>query len=338
MASRQGREELTAVEVARALAPADGALTTRYSTLPAGVPGMSARECLSAGATTQHVPVLLSEVLYWLAPRPGATMVDGTLGGGGYAAALCDLVGPLGRVIALDVDPAAVRRGAELFRNKPVALVHGSFADLPEHLRELGACPVDGIVLDLGVSSDQLGDSERGFSFQSSGKLDMRFDPGRGEPAYRLLARLSERELADLIYRYGEERHSRRIARGIVAARQRHPITQADELAALVRRLVPRRRDRIDPATRTFQALRIAVNAELESLEKALAELPGVLRPGGRLVIVSFHSLEDRLVKGAFRADPRLRVLTKKPVIPGVDEVSSNPRSRSAKLRAAVRI
>jgi 16S rRNA (cytosine1402-N4)-methyltransferase len=198
---------------------------------------------------------------------------------------------------------------------------------------------VDGILLDLGISSDQLADEDRGFSFHSSGPLDLRFDTTRGEPAWKLLARLSADHLADLIFQYGEERHSRRIARAVVEARSRQPVTTAAQLAEIVRRSVPGNQpQRIDPATRTFQALRIFVNGELKWLEVALRRLPGCLRQGGRLVVISFHSLEDRLVKEAFRSNERLEVLTRRPVLPSDEEVAANPRSRSAKLRVARRL
>ena len=203
----------------------------------------------------------------------------------------------------------------------------------------MGIAQVDGILLDLGLSSDQLADDQRGFSFSSTGPLDLRFDPMRGEPAKRLINRLSAEHLADLIYHYGEERYSRRVARAIVERRREKPIETAAELAELVRRCVPRSAvERIDPATRTFQALRIAVNDELKSLEIGLRRLPECLRPGGRLAIISFHSLEDRRVKDAFRNDPRLQVLTRKPIIAEPVERDENPRSRSAKLRVAERV
>jgi 16S rRNA (cytosine1402-N4)-methyltransferase len=219
----------------------------------------------------------------------------------------------------------------------PVKLVWSNFSELPEVLAQLEIPLVDGVVLDLGLSSDQLADRDRGFSFDLDGPLDMRFDPTEGQPAWQLLERLDAEALANLIYRYGEERYSRRIARRIVDERRRQPIRTSAELARLVRLAVPkpRGRQRIDPATRTFQALRIAVNDELTSLEQALARLPDCLRPGGRLAIISFHSLEDRLVKQAFRDDPRYHVLTRKPIRPSEHEASDNPRSRSAKLRVA---
>jgi 16S rRNA (cytosine1402-N4)-methyltransferase len=288
---------------------------------------------------TLHVPVLLDEVVHWLAPRPGAVIVDGTLGGGGHTRALAERVAPGGRVIALDRDPVAVAAAEEHLRGQPVEAVHANFCDLPEVLKELGIDRVDGVILDLGVSSDQLADPARGFSFASAGPLDLRFDPTRGEPAFRLVNRLSAEHLADLIFRYGEERYSRRIAQAVVARRQRAPIRTATELAELVRRCVPPSRtgSQIDPATRTFQALRIAVNDELKALEIALRRLPDCLRPQGRAAVISFHSLEDRRVKEAFRDDPRYEVLTRKPVRPSPEELDRNPRATSAKLRVASR-
>jgi 16S rRNA (cytosine1402-N4)-methyltransferase len=284
------------------------------------------------------MPVLLDEVLQWLAPRAGGVVVDGTLGGGGHARALAERVGPHGRVIALDRDPAAVATARNMI-GLPIEPMHANFCDLPEVLAALAISAVDGIVLDLGLSSDQLADADRGFSFSAAGPLDLRFDPLAGEPAWRLVNRLSAEHLADLIYCYGEERYSRRIARAIVAQRREHPIRTALELAELLRRCVPRStRERIDPATRTFQALRIAVNDELKSLEIALKRLPDCLRGGGRLAVISFHSLEDRRVKEAFRSDPRLQVLTRKPIRPTAAEIDGNPRARSAKLRVAARL
>jgi 16S rRNA (cytosine1402-N4)-methyltransferase len=281
---------------------------------------------------------MLAEVLDGLSPQPGGVLVDGTLGGGGHARVLAERVGPTGTIISLDRDPAAVEAATMHLANLPVKLVQANFCDLPEVLAELGVEAVDGILLDLGVSSDQLADPERGFSFSSTGPLDLRFNPMQGKPAWRLLERLSAEHLADLIYQFGEERYSRRIARAVVQRRRDHPVQTAAEMAELVRGCVPRsRHDRIDPATRTFQALRIAVNDELKSLEIALRRLPDCLRPGGRLALISFHSLEDRQVKEAFRDDPRLTPLTRKPVTPSDAETAENPRSRSAKLRLAVR-
>jgi 16S rRNA (cytosine1402-N4)-methyltransferase len=282
--------------------------------------------------------VLPDQIVQWLEPAPGKTIVDGTLGGGGHTLALAQRVTPGGRVFSVDLDEQALARVQPLVGELPVLLAHGNFAELPELLHAADIGPVDGILLDLGLSSDQLADTRRGFSFQADGQLDLRFDASRGEPAWELIARLDERSLADIIYQLGEERYSRRIAKRIVETRRTAPIETADELAQLVRSCVPRSRGhRIDPATRTFQALRIAVNGELSSLEQALSVLPDCLAPGGRLAIISFHSLEDRLVKHVFRADDRLTVLTKRPLRPSEQEASTNPRARSAKLRVAQR-
>ena len=292
------------------------------------------------GLDSVHVPVMLDEVVRWIEPCPGSVIVDGTLGGGGHAQAIAELVAPTGSVIGLDRDPAAVDAAEQTLADLPIRPVQANFCDLPEVLEQLEVSSIDGAVLDLGLSSDQLADTTRGFSFSCTGPLDLRFDTTRGEPASRLINRLGADHLADLIYTYGEERHSRRIARKIVARRRDKPIETAAELAELVRRSIPRTRDRqqIDPATRTFQALRIAVNDELKSLEIALKRLPECLARGGCLVVISFHSLEDRRVKQAFRDDERYQVLTKKPVRPSADEVALNPRARSAKLRAARRV
>jgi len=290
-------------------------------------------------ASPIHVPVLAAEVIESLNPQPGQVIVDGTLGGGGHTRLLAERVGRSnGFVIALDRDQAAIAAAERNLSGLPVKVASANFSELPVVLGELKIDAVDGVLLDLGLSSDQLADAERGFSFDSSGSLDLRFNPEEGEPAWKLIARLPERELADVIYRYGEERLSRRIARRIVEQRTERPIKTASELAELVRRCVPRSVDRIDPATRTFQALRIAVNRELESLDAALEKIPNCLKVGGRLAIISFHSLEDRRVKEAFRSDPRLKPLTKKPVRPSDEEVQHNPRSRSAKLRVAERV
>ena len=282
---------------------------------------------------------MLEEVALWLQAAPGKTLVDGTLGGGGHSAELARRVAPAGKVLAIDIDPEAIEKARPAIEDLPVEVAIGSYTAIPKLLRHQQQVCVDGILLDLGLSSDQLADVERGFSFRSRGPLDLRFDRSRGEPAWKLLARLDEKNLADIIYRFGEERLSRRIARRLVAARHERPIRTADSLAQIVRSCVPRSRGHaIDPATRTFQALRIAVNQELASLEQALALLPDCLGPGGRLAIISFHSLEDRLVKHAFRADPRLQVLTRRPLQASADEIVQNPSARSAKLRVAERI
>jgi 16S rRNA (cytosine1402-N4)-methyltransferase len=294
-----------------------------------------------AVTASRHEPVLLDEVIHWLAPQPGKVVVDGTLGGAGHARAILDRQGSEGVLIALDRDPAAIARAENSLAGLPVKLAQSNFCDLPEVLEEAGVNAVDGILLDLGLSSDQLADMERGFSFQSEGPLDLRFDPAEGEPASRLVNRLSAEHLAELIFYFGEERFSRRIAQAIVETRREQPIRTASQLAELIRRVVPAgprgQRERIDPATRTFQALRIAVNEELKSLEIALRRLPDCLKPGGRLVVISFHSLEDRRVKEAFRDDPRWRALFRKPVRPTEAEMARNPRSRSAKMRVAER-
>ncbi len=287
-----------------------------------------------------HVPVMLREVVEWLRPRDGMVLVDGTLGAGGHARALAERVGSSGTVVALDRDPAAIAAAERNLAGLPVKVAHANFADLPEILQQVRITGVDGIVMDLGVSSDQLADEQRGFSFSAGGPLDLRFDPTTGKPARHLINRLSAEHLAKLIHEYGEERHSRRIARAIVKQRRAKPIETASELAELVRRSVPpsRGRHRIDPATRTFLALRIAVNEELKSLEIALRRIPDCLAPKARMAIISFHSLEDRRVKEAFLADPRMEALTAKPVRPGDKEIEANPRSRSAKLRVAARL
>ena len=286
-----------------------------------------------------HVPVLADEVIDWLDPRPGQVLVDGTLGGGGHTRLLAERVGPAGLVIALDRDPAAVSAAQRHLAGLPVKPIAANFCDLPEVLGQLGHQAVDGVLLDLGLSSDQLADESRGFSFAAEGPLDLRFDPRKGEPAWRLVDRLSAEHLAQLIHRYGEERYGRRIAQAIVHQRHAKPIRSARQLAELVRRCAGRSagRQRIDPATRTFQALRIAVNDELKSLEIGLRRLPDCLARGAAFVVISFHSLEDRRVKEAFRDDERLEVLTRKPVRPSEAEVVQNPRSRSARFRVARR-
>jgi 16S rRNA (cytosine1402-N4)-methyltransferase len=288
-------------------------------------------------SSARHVPVLPAEVLHWLDPQPGQIVVDCTVGAGGHARLIAERVTPGGRVIGLDQDPAMLDLARPRLAGLPVTLVHAAFDQLADVLRDEGVV-ADAVLADLGISSDQLDDPTRGLTFQYDAPLDMRMDPTRGETAADLLRRLPERDLADLIYQFGEERLSRRIARRIVEARETTPVTTTGQLAELVRRCVPRSKGhRIDPATRTFQALRIAVNDELESLDRLLAQLPSVVKPGGRAVVISFHSLEDRRVKRAFRDGDAWQVLTKKPVTAGDDEERTNPRARSAKLRAAKR-
>ncbi|TWT42752.1 Ribosomal RNA small subunit methyltransferase H [Botrimarina hoheduenensis] len=278
------------------------------------------------------------EAIEGLAIQPGHIILDGTLGGGGHTRLIAQQVGPNGCVVAVDRDPVAVARAETTLRGLPVLVSNASYAEAAEVLAEASIERLNGILLDLGLSSDQLEDRQRGFSFHARGPLDLRFDPNNGEPATKLIARLSAEHLADLIYAYGEERCSRRIAAAIVDRRRERPIQTSEDLADIIRRAVPKNYDpRIDPATRTFQALRIAVNSELDHLERALQLLPTLLAPGGRFVVISFHSLEDRLVKVAFRRDERLRPLASKPLIPTAEEIAANPRSRSAKLRVAER-
>jgi len=291
-----------------------------------------------------HVPVLLQEALRWLAPRPGGRYVDGTVGAGGHARALLEAAGGDVELLAIDRDPEALRLAAERlspFRDR-VRFVHGDYRDLDRILDEAGWVRVDGILLDLGVSSLQLDDPRRGFSYQVDGPLDMRMDPTQPLTAADLVNRASRQELADWIRRYGEERWAGRIADFIVAERQRRPITTTGHLVEVIKAAIPAgaRRQGPHPARRTFQALRIVVNRELEGLEEALTRAAHRLAPGGRLVAISFHSLEDRAVKQAFRqlaARGGFRVLTRKPVRPGEEEVARNSRARSARLRALAR-
>ncbi len=286
-----------------------------------------------------HVPVLAEAVVHWLRPQPSGVYVDATVGAGGHAERILEACAPSGQLVAVDRDPQALevaRRRLAGFGDR-VRFAHGDFADLGNLLAELGVAEVDGVLFDLGVSALQLERPERGFSFQLCGPLDMRMDPAQPETAADLVNRLSERQLADLLRRYGEEPFARQIARAIV---RRRPLRTTAELVEAVQAAVPRRRwpRRIHVATRTFQALRIATNRELESLQRALADLPRLLRPGGRVVVIAFHSLEDRLVKRAFQQDPRLRPLLRKPLRPSPEEVARNPRARSARLRAAERV
>jgi 16S rRNA (cytosine1402-N4)-methyltransferase len=286
----------------------------------------------------KHVPVLTKEVLHWLDPKPGQIVVDATVGVGGHAAHLWQRIQPQGTLIALDQDPAMLAAARERIVGH-VIWRQRNFEDLPAVLAELNITAVDAILADIGFCSDQMHDPARGFSFQSDGPLDMRLDPTTGEPASNLLRRLSEKELADIFSQFGEERHSRRVAAKIVEARRKTPITTTGQLADLVRGCVPRSRGHaIDPATRVFQALRIAVNDELGALERFLQIAPECLKPGGRIAIISFHSLEDRLVKKAFRNSSEWgKELTRKPVQASDAEVRDNPRARSAKMRVAQR-
>ena len=304
---------------------------------------------------TVHAPVLLAETIDALAPHDDGIYVDGTFGRGGYTRALLDRARC--RVFAIDRDPEAIASGAALARaaGGRLTLIEGSYGDMATLLGTAGIAAVAGIALDLGPSSPQLDDPARGFSFRGDGPLDMRM-ARHGTTAADLVNTLPEAALADIIFLYGEERFSRRIARAVLAARETAPIQRTGELAAIVRKVVPAQPGGIDPATRTFQALRIAVNDELGELERGLAAAERLLAPGGRLVVVSFHSLEDRRVKTFLRqrsaAAPRgsrhlpaaggetaasFRLLTKKAVRPGEAELTRNPRARSARLRAAER-
>jgi 16S rRNA (cytosine1402-N4)-methyltransferase len=286
--------------------------------------------------TAQHISVMPAEIVAGLQPRPGQTIVDATVGGGGHTKLLAEAVAPNGRVIGLDQDPTMLDLARPRLAGLPVELVYANFEDLPEVLQKLQLGPVDALLADLGFCSDQIANSERGFSFQHDGPLDMRLDPTRGEPASAMVQRLREKDLADVIFRYGEERQSRRIAHRIVEARKETPIATTGQLAEIVRRSMPRSGG-IDPATRTFQALRIAVNDELGALERLLAAISHCVRPGGRVALISFHSLEDRLVKEAFRDAGRFEIVTRKPLTASDAEVAANPRARSAKLRVAIR-
>jgi 16S rRNA (cytosine1402-N4)-methyltransferase len=289
-----------------------------------------------------HRPVLVDEIASWLSglERPGAILVDGTAGGGGHLVAMARLLGPGGRVIGLDRDPKMLALAVEAVRDAGesdrVTLVHAAYCEMRDVLEQNRIEGVDAIILDLGLSSDQLGWEDRGFSFASDGPLDMRFDADEDIPtAAGLVNQLPETELANLFFEFGEERFSRRIARRVVEERKKERIGTTGRLAEIVRRAMPgrARAGHIDPATRVFQALRIAVNDELGQLDATLAAIPGLLVPGGRAAVVSFHSLEDRRVKWAFKTCPELKVLTKKPVTATAQEVASNPRARSAKLR-----
>lgn len=321
---------------------------------------------------TQHIPVMLAEVLHFLQPEPDGHYVDGTLGGGGHTAALLARSAPHGKVLGIDTDPLALTRARERFATEieqgRLILAEGNYDEMTRIVARTGFAPVQGIVLDLGFSSDQMDNPERGFSFSVDGPLDMRMNQAKGEPAANLVNRASEQELADIFWRYGEENRARQIAWRIIRAREKEPITRTTQLAQLAAAGVPHKSGMIHPATRVFQALRIAVNAELQHLEAALPQLLEVLESGkseetgdredkrlsgGRMVLISFHSLEDRLVKGFLRREAsdcicppglpvcmchhqaRLRLLSSRPVTPTPEEIAANPRARSARLRAA---
>ena len=285
---------------------------------------------------TIHIPVLPQEVIDGLNPQLGSTIVDGTLGGGGHAQAILELIGSDGTLFGFDRDPIAVADTRTRISAANANLITANYSDMPEQLSLFDVTQVDGILLDLGLSSDQLADRERGFSFHSDGPLDLRFNQMAGEPAAKLVNRLSEKHLANLIYEFGEERFSRRVARKIVKLRHDNKIETASQLASIVRSCIPRTKKKsIDPATKTFQALRIAVNEELKWLKVAVNRLPDLLKPGGRIAIISFHSLEDRIVKQSLQQNDQLEIISRKPIMAGEEELLSNPRSRSAKLRVA---
>jgi 16S rRNA (cytosine1402-N4)-methyltransferase len=289
---------------------------------------------------------MLKEVLAWLQPRPGAIYMDGTLGEGGHSAAILEASEPSGRLVGFDRDAdalAVVKQALHSYGERPM-LMHARYREAPAVLRDIGLSGVDGVLLDLGLSSRQLDAPARGFSFQTQGPLDMRMDLRESATAADLVNRLSETELARIVYEHGEERYSRRIARAIIRRRESGPILTTQALVDVIRGAVPPvyLHGRLHYATRTFQALRIAVNHELEDLEHSVRILAGLLHPGGRLVILSFHSLEDRIVKQQFRelgrdAAGEFLILTKRPITPSHEECIANPRARSAKLRVLAR-
>jgi len=294
------------------------------------------------GREAGHVPVLLKEAIDFLAIKRGGTYIDATVGLGGHSFEIAKRLGALGHLIGLDKDPAAleVARAKLVFEQDApeIALLHGSFAEIG---KRFGFAKADGLLADIGVSSLQLNDAARGFSFQAEGPLDMRMNPQAERTAEQVVNQVDEVTLANLIYEFGEERRSRRIARAIVRSRPIRTTAQLADVISAAARPMNQAERRIHPATRTFQALRIFVNHELNDLRALLDAAPQVLKPGGRLVIISFHSLEDRIVKDALRDGVKqgyYELLTKKPVTAGEEEIDRNPRSRSAKLRAAERV
>lgn len=301
---------------------------------------------------SKHVPVLYQEVLTGLQPRPGGQYIDGTLGAGGHAAGILELSSPDGLLLSLDRDPVAldVARAKLAPYGQRATLVRSSYTQMAVAAR--GFAPVDGILLDLGLSSLQMDDPARGFAFQTDGPLDMRFDPQAPLTAAEIVNDWPLDELADIIWEYGEDRYSHRIAQAIRAAR---PVSTTRQLAEIIQRAVGGRKEKIHPATRTFQALRIAVNGELEAIETVLPLALNLLKPGGRLAVIAFHSLEDRLVKNFFRLqargpvvepnqpepppfEPTIKEITRKPIEATAEEIAQNPRARSAKLRIAERL
>jgi len=311
-------------------------------------------------APQRHRPVMLQEALEYLETRPGAVIVDGTVGYGGHAKEIIGRITPGGRLVGIDKDREALQHTASVLQEHrdEVSLEQGDYAEIPRILERLGIAGVDGILLDLGVSGPQLDEADRGFSYMRPGPLDMRMDASQEKSAADVVNHYSQAELTEVIRRYGEERWASRIAAFVVQRRQREPITTTEQLVDAVKAAIPAsaRRRGGHPGRRTFQALRIEVNRELAGLEEALPRAAAALKEGGRLVVISYHSLEDRIVKRTFAAmsaetqpgvtkgsDPfvtgvRLRLLTRKPVMPSKREISENPRARSAKLRAAERI
>uniref|UniRef100_A0A7C4LNK8 Ribosomal RNA small subunit methyltransferase H n=1 Tax=Schlesneria paludicola TaxID=360056 RepID=A0A7C4LNK8_9PLAN len=300
---------------------------------------LSARPPSQTARRSIHQPVMVREVLQALALEPGLTVVDGTVGGGGHSARILECLGAHGRLIGLDRDASMLERARSVLPAGNVTLVHASYADLRAVLDQLALAAVDRIFVDLGLSSDQLADESRGFSFDAEGPLDMRYDVSVGRPAWQWLAECDQAALQQILEEYGEEPHSRRIAAAIVSHRRQHPVQSARDLSQLIVRTIGGAgRDR-HPATRTFQALRIAVNQELQHVSRALKEtFPACLTAGGLLAVLTFHSLEDRIVKQAFRDRTVWQELTPKPLEPSPAEVRVNPRSRSARLRVARRL
>lgn len=289
-----------------------------------------------------HVPVLLHQVIAGLQPEPGKRFIDGTVGLGGHASAILERISPGGELLGIDIDPEAIEMSRANLGHygEAVTLINDSFVNIEDICEEYNFHPIDGILLDLGVSSLQLDTAQRGFSFQREAPLDMRFDTDQGLTASDLVNTLCEQELARILREYGEERYSRKVAHRIV---QNRPITTTLKLARVVRQVLGSKHTRIHPATRTFMALRIAVNCELDNLKAALNQTTSLLRPGGRLVIISYHSLEDRIVKQFMRREadgesPTLKLISRKVIRPTSLEIESNPRSRSAKLRIAERL
>jgi 16S rRNA (cytosine1402-N4)-methyltransferase len=309
-------------------------------------------------STYEHIPVLLDEVISAIQPRPSGTYIDCTLGLGGHARAILEHSAPDGQLLGLDVDPQALRLATEGLAGfgRRATIVKANFAEVQNIAEAIGFLSVDGVLFDLGLSSMQLEAASRGFSFQNDAPLDMRMDPNLLVTAEDLVNGLAAEELANILYNYGEERRSRALSRAIVAAREQRPIRTTGQLSEVIHRVIHRGASRIDPSTRTFQALRIAVNGELEVLPKALPQAVSLLKPGGRLAIISFHSLEDRIVKRFIAAEvrgcvcppsapacvcgqqPRLQSLTRKPIVASQEERVRNPRSRSAKLRVAEKL